>query len=72
MRKGSHGVTAPFILGREGVGVVEAVGAGIGTVKVGDRVAYTSLAGGTSKSATCRSGRDSSVCCRCHARQRGR
>lgn len=24
MRKGSHGVTAPFILGREGLGVVEA------------------------------------------------
>ena len=36
----------PLIVGREGVGTVEAVGARVETLRVGDRVAYTSLIGG--------------------------
>ena len=39
----------PAIAGNEGAGVVEAVGPGVRDVKVGDRVAYTSLAGSYSE-----------------------
>lgn len=37
----------PAILGNEGCGVVEALGAGVSEVKVGDRVAYISASGTT-------------------------
>ncbi len=39
-RTGLYNTPTPFIPGREGVGVVEAVGAGVTAVKPGDRVAY--------------------------------
>lgn len=39
-RTGLYKRELPFIDGREGAGVVEAVGAGVTEVKVGDRVAY--------------------------------
>jgi NADPH:quinone reductase len=45
-RTGLYKVALPFIVGREGAGVVEAIGEGVGGVRVGDRVAYTHLAGG--------------------------
>jgi len=45
-RRGGYAGTPPFVLGREGVGVVEAVGEGVVAPSVGERVAYTSLAGG--------------------------
>ena len=35
----------PLILGQEGAGIVEAIGAGVETVKVGDRVAYCMVFG---------------------------
>jgi NADPH:quinone reductase-like Zn-dependent oxidoreductase len=41
MRRGGYGAKPPFILGREGVGVVESLGLGVNDFKVGDRVAYT-------------------------------
>jgi NADPH2:quinone reductase len=40
LRTGLYKRPLPFINGREGVGVVEAVGDGVTTVKAGDRVAY--------------------------------
>jgi NADPH2:quinone reductase len=45
-RTGLYKVPLPFILGREGAGVVEAIGDGVSGVRAGDRVAYTHLAGG--------------------------
>lgn len=39
-REGRYKVPLPFILGQEGAGVVEAVGAGVATVKESDRVAW--------------------------------
>ncbi|MDB5093827.1 MAG: quinone oxidoreductase [Candidatus Eremiobacteraeota bacterium] len=45
-RTGLYKVPLPFIVGREGAGVVEAIGESVTGVKVGDRVAYTHLAGG--------------------------
>ena len=45
-RTGLYKVALPFIVGREGAGVVEAIGDGVTGVRVGDRVAYTHLAGG--------------------------
>ena len=39
-RSGAYKISTPFILGLEGAGVVDAVGAEVTTLKVGDRVAY--------------------------------
>lgn len=39
-REGRYKVALPFVLGQEGAGVVSAIGAGVTTVKNGDRVAW--------------------------------
>ena len=44
-REGRYKVATPFILGQEGAGTVTAVGKDVGSVSVGDRVAYTSVLG---------------------------
>ncbi len=44
-RTGSYRLQTPFTLGMEGAGVVDAVGAGVGEVKTGDRVAYAMVPG---------------------------
>lgn len=44
-RRGRYPVQLPWTPGLEGAGVVEAIGAGVTEVKVGDRVAYTSCPG---------------------------
>src|SRR5438270_2925563 len=44
-REGRYKSPLPFILGQEGAGTVTAVGAEVNTVKVGDRVAWTGVAG---------------------------
>jgi NADPH:quinone reductase len=41
-RTGLYKIPMPTVLGREGAGVIEAVGAGVSDFKVGDRVAYAS------------------------------
>jgi NADPH:quinone reductase len=41
-RTGLYKIPLPTVLGREGAGVIEAVGAGVSEFKVGDRVAYAS------------------------------
>ncbi|HEY4441278.1 MAG TPA: quinone oxidoreductase, partial [Candidatus Elarobacter sp.] len=41
LRTGLYKTELPFIPGREGAGVVDAVGEGVTSVKPGDRVAYT-------------------------------
>jgi NADPH2:quinone reductase len=46
-RSGLYALPLPAILGSEGAGVIEAVGAGVSHVAVGDRVAYTSKAPGS-------------------------
>jgi NADPH2:quinone reductase len=40
LRNGTYARTTPFILGREGAGIVDAVGADVHECRVGDRVAY--------------------------------
>jgi NADPH2:quinone reductase len=44
-REGRYPVPLPFVLGQEGAGVVSAVGADAKSVKVGDRVAWSSILG---------------------------
>ncbi len=44
-REGRYKATLPFVLGQEGAGTVTAVGAEAKSVKVGDRVAWTSVQG---------------------------
>ncbi len=44
-RVGLYKVPMPFTLGQEAAGVVDAIGEGVTEVKVGDRVAYTSVLG---------------------------
>lgn len=46
-RSGLYPVPLPAVLGSEGAGVVEAVGAGVTHVAVGDRVAYTAKTPGS-------------------------
>jgi NADPH2:quinone reductase len=45
IREGRYKSLPPFVLGQEGAGVVNAVGASVTTVKNGDRVAWTGLMG---------------------------
>jgi NADPH2:quinone reductase len=46
IRRGEYTIlTPPFIPGFEGAGIVDAIGDGVETVKVGDRVAYTGQPG---------------------------
>jgi NADPH:quinone reductase len=45
-REGRYKVPLPFVLGQEGSGVVSAVGTEVKSVKIGDRVAWTSILGG--------------------------
>ena len=44
-RAGLYKPALPFVEGQESAGVVDAVGAGVTEVKIGDRVAYTSVMG---------------------------
>jgi len=44
-REGRYKVPLPFVLGQEGAGVVNAVGAAVTSVKSGDRVAWASVLG---------------------------
>jgi propanol-preferring alcohol dehydrogenase len=49
---------SPLVLGHEGIGVVEEVGAGVENVRVDDRVGVTYFASGCGSCATCRSGKE--------------
>jgi NADPH:quinone reductase len=44
-REGRYPAPVPFINGQEGAGIVVAIGADAGQIKVGDRVAYTAVLG---------------------------
>ena len=50
-RTGLYKVDLPYVLGLEGAGTVQAVGAGVSTFKEGDRVAYTGVAGSYAEAA---------------------
>ncbi len=50
-RTGLYKVELPYVLGLEGAGTVQAVGAGVSTFKEGDRVAYTSVSGSYAEAA---------------------
>ena len=45
LRTGLYPVPLPTVLGQEGVGVIEAVGPGVDSLRVGDRVGYVGLQG---------------------------
>ncbi len=45
-REGRYKVPLPFVAGQEGAGTVTAIGADVKSIKVGDRVAWTSVQGG--------------------------
>src|ERR1022692_3063529 len=45
IREGRYKSPPPFVLGQEGAGVVNAVGASVTTVKNGDRVGWAGLVG---------------------------
>jgi NADPH:quinone reductase len=51
-REGRYKAATPFIPGQEAAGDVVAVGSGVGSVKVGDRVAYTMVLGSYAEYAT--------------------
>src|SRR5262249_36914818 len=51
-RTGLYPLSLPAVLGSEGAGVVEAVGRGVTTVSVGDRVAYAGLPGAYAEART--------------------
>ena len=44
-RSGAYKIPLPTILGQEGAGTVSALGPGVTTVKVGDKVAWTGILG---------------------------
>ena len=50
-REGRYKVPLPFIAGQEGAGTVSAVGSEVKSVKLGDRVAWTSVQGGYAEQA---------------------
>jgi NADPH2:quinone reductase len=60
-RAGLYKPPLPFVEGQEAAGVVDAVGAGVTEVKVGDRVAYTSVMGSYAEYAVVPSWRLASV-----------
>jgi NADPH:quinone reductase len=49
VREGRYKAPTPFIVGQEGAGIVVAVGTEVKSVKTGDRVAWTSIAGSYSE-----------------------
>lgn len=51
-REGRYKVPLPFVLGQEGAGTVAALGSDVGSLAVGDRVAYTSILGSYAEYAT--------------------
>jgi NADPH2:quinone reductase len=44
-RSGLYPIQTPFILGQEGAGIVESLGAGVNEFRPGDKVAYTGILG---------------------------
>lgn len=50
-RRGTYQVSLPWVPGLEGSGVVDEVGEGVTTVRVGDRVAYTGVPGSYAQAA---------------------
>ena len=56
-RTGYYKIPTPYILGSEGAGVIEAVGANVTELEVGDRVAYAGAIGGYSEARLMPAGR---------------